>query len=79
VRLVLQSGIKLAAIGYVFGLAGAVAASVLLHSFPHGVSPFDPIVMVLATVVIFALAPVASALPARRAGSANPIQALRED
>jgi len=77
VRLVLQSGIKLAAIGCVFGLAGAVAASALLRSFLFGVSPFDPLVMVLATLVIFVLALVASALPARRAASANPIHALR--
>jgi predicted permease len=77
VRLVLQSGIKLALIGCVFGLAGAVAASALLRSFLFGVSPFDPLVLVLATVLIFVLALVASALPARRASSANPMQALR--
>jgi predicted permease len=79
VRLVLQSGIKLALIGSAFGLAGAVAASALLRSFLFGVSPFDPLVMVLATMIIFVLALVASALPARRAASANPIQALREE
>ena len=79
VRLVLQSGIKLAFIGCVFGLAGAFAASVLLRSFLFGVSPFDPLVMVLATMLIFVLALVASALPARRAASANPMQALRSE
>ncbi len=79
VRLVLRSGIKLAAIGCAFGLAGAVAASALLRSFLFGVSPFDPLVMILATAMVFVLALVASALPARRAASANPIHALRED
>ena len=79
VRLVLQSGIKLAFIGCVFGLAGAFAASVLLRSFLFGVSPFDPLVMVLATMLIFVLALVASALPARRAASVNPMQALRSE
>ena len=77
VRLVLQSGIKLALIGCAFGLAGAAAASALLRSFLFRVSPFDPLVLVPATVVIFVLALVASALPARRAASANPIHALR--
>jgi predicted permease len=77
VRLVLKSGIKLAVIGCVFGLAGSLSASVLLRSLLFDVSPFDPIVMILTTVLIFLLVLVASALPARRAASANPIKALR--
>ena len=50
VRLVLESGAKLAIIGCVIGLAGAVAASGLLRSLLFGVSPFDPLVLVLAAV-----------------------------
>ncbi len=77
VRLVLQSGIKLALVGCAFGLAGAAAASTLLRSFLFGVSPFDPLVMIVATSVVFVLALIVSALPARRAASANPVHALR--
>ena len=43
VRLILESGAKLALIGCVVGLAGAVAASGLLRSLLFGVSPFDPV------------------------------------
>ena len=71
------SGLKLAAIGCVLGLAGAVAASGILRCFLFHVSPFDPVVLILATVAVFVLALAASALPARRAASVNPLAALR--
>ncbi|MGA8742315.1 MAG: ABC transporter permease [Terracidiphilus sp.] len=77
VRLVIESGAKLAAIGCVIGLAGAVAGSGLLKSMLFGVSPFDPLVLTLAAVGVLLLAVVASTLPAIRAASINPMQALR--
>ena len=76
-RLVVYSGLRLAAIGCVLGLAGAVAVSSLLRSFLFNVSPFDPLIMTLASLTVLALAAVASALPARKAASVNPIGALR--
>jgi ABC-type antimicrobial peptide transport system permease subunit len=77
VRLVVIAGLKLAATGCVLGLAGAAAVSGVLRSFLFNVSPFDPVVMVVAAAVVFALAIVASALPARRAASVDPNLALR--
>jgi len=77
VRLILESGAKLAAIGCVLGLGGAVAASSLLRSLLFGVSPFDPLVLILAAVGIVVLALAASAVPALRAASVEPMQALR--
>ena len=79
VRMILFSGIKLALVGSILGLAGAFAASSLLRSMLFGVSPFDPIVMVIAACVVFALTIVASALPARRAASVDPMKALRSE
>lgn len=75
--LILGSGVKLAALGCGFGLVGAVAASRLLRSFLFDVSPFDPVVLTLSAVAMLLLALAASALPARRASSTDPIQALR--
>jgi ABC-type antimicrobial peptide transport system permease subunit len=77
VRLILISGLRMAAIGCVLGLAGAAVASNVLRSFLFHVSPFDPVVMILTALAVFALALAASALPARRAASVDPIQALR--
>jgi predicted permease len=77
VRLILVSGLKLAAVGCALGLAGAAAASSILRSFLSHVSPFDPVVMLLTALAVFALALVASVLPASRAASVDPVQALR--
>ena len=79
VRLVIQSGAKLAVVGCVIGLAGAVAASGLLKSMLFGVSPFDPLVLALAAIGVLLLAVVASTLPAFRAASIDPMQALRSE
>jgi putative ABC transport system permease protein len=79
IRLILESGAKLAGIGCLLGLAGAAAASRLLRSFLFSVSPFDPLVLGLAAVAVFALALLAAALPARRAATVNPMQALRSE
>ena len=76
-RLILISGAKLAAVGCVLGLLGAVADSALLRSLLFGVSPFDPVVLTLAAAAVLLLAVSASALPALRAASTDPVQALR--
>ena len=76
-RLVLESGAKLAVIGCVLGLGGALAAAGLLRSLLFSVSPYDPMVLTLSVIGVLLLAVVASALPALRAASINPMQALR--
>jgi putative ABC transport system permease protein len=77
VSLILVSGAKLAAFGSVLGLLGAAADSTLLRSLLFGVSPFDPLVLTLAAVGVLLLALIASMLPALRAASIDPMQALR--
>jgi predicted permease len=76
-RLVLISGAKLAAVGAVIGLAGAAGAAGLVRSLLFEVSPFDPVVLILAAIAVLALALTASVIPARRAAAVDPIQALR--
>jgi ABC-type lipoprotein release transport system permease subunit len=41
------------------------------------VSPFDPLVLILAAIAVLLLALIASAIPAQRAASIEPMQALR--
>jgi predicted permease len=78
-RLVFTSAAKLAATGCVIGVLGALFASRLLRSLLFDVSPFDPIVLIAASVFVLLLAILASFLPARRAASINPMSALRMD
>ena len=70
---------KLTLIGCVLGLAGAVAASHLLRTFLFDVSPFDPVVLVLAAVSVLLLALLASLIPAQRAAAVDPTRALRSE
>jgi putative ABC transport system permease protein len=77
--LVFRSAAKLAIAGCAIGLLGAAAASRLLQSLLFGVSPFDPLVLTLAGIFVLLLALAASLLPARRAASVDPMQALRMD
>jgi putative ABC transport system permease protein len=77
ISLVLASGAKLAAVGCVLGLIGAVAASRLLQSMLFGVKSWDPLTLVVAAILVMLLALAASLLPARRAASTNPVEALR--
>jgi putative ABC transport system permease protein len=77
--LVFWSAAKLALAGCAVGLLGAAAASRLLRSFLFDVSPFDPLVLVVAAIFVLMLALAASLLPARRAASIDPMKALRAD
>jgi putative ABC transport system permease protein len=79
VRLIVASGVKLAAAGCGFGLLGAWAASHLLQSFLFGVHALDPVILALAASVLLLLTLVASLLPARRAASVELTQTLRAE
>lgn len=78
-RLILRSGAWLGLAGCGIGVVGALLASGLLRSLLFQVEPLDPIVILLATLSIFALAMAATAIPARRAASVDPVKALRSD
>jgi predicted permease len=78
-RLVLVSGAKLGLLGCGIGAIGAVFATRLLRSMLFQVDPLDPFVIVLACISILLLALAASVIPARRAASIEPMQALRAE
>jgi putative ABC transport system permease protein len=79
VRLVLVSGAKLAAIGCAAGLAGALAISKLLGSMLFNVSATDPLILTASIGTMIVLSLIACAIPAQRAASANPVDALRSE
>jgi putative ABC transport system permease protein len=76
-RLVLTSGAKLAIAGCVLGVIGSLAISRLVASFLFDVTATDPLIYTAGVVIMMLMALLASALPAVRASSADPIEALR--
>jgi len=75
--LVLLSGAKLALVGCAIGLIGSYAASQLVGTFLFQVSPTDPLIYAASALIMIAVALLASALPATRAASSDPVKALR--
>jgi putative ABC transport system permease protein len=78
-RLILVSGTKLGLAGCAIGAITAIFATRLLRSLLFEVDALDPIVFVFGTVFILLLALAASVIPARRAASVNPMEALRAE
>lgn len=76
-RLVLIWGAKLALLGCGLGVLGSLAVSRLVSSFLFEVSASDPLIYIACVLMMLLMALLASALPATRAASADPIDALR--
>ena len=78
-RIVLTSGVKLAAIGLSLGLLGALGLVRLLSASNPGMHFDNLFVLAAPALLLLAVALLASWLPARRAGRINPIEALRAE
>ena len=75
--LVLLSAAKMALLGSAVGVLASLALSRLVGSFLFLVSATDPILYAVSVLIMIVLALAASALPATRAASADPVRALR--
>lgn len=78
VGLVAREAVTLTAMGFVLSLPGMVFVSRLVSSFVFGVVPPTPTTTLLAGVGLFLVAAMAAFVPARRAASLEPMEALRE-
>jgi putative ABC transport system permease protein len=78
-RLVVGHGMRMAGLGLLLGVAGALAATRLLSSLLFGVEPFDLPTFAAVTLGLAAVSLAASWLPARRAAGIEPTVALREE
>lgn len=76
-RLVVKSGMSMAVIGIVAGLAGAWGVTRFMDSLLVGVSPTDALTLTLVSVGLLAVALFACYVPARRATKVDPLVALR--
>jgi putative ABC transport system permease protein len=78
-RLVLRQIVPMMATAIVAGLAAAIAAGRLLASIAYGLVPYDPRLLAFGVAALIAVAIPAAWIPARRAASLDPLEALRQD
>jgi putative ABC transport system permease protein len=78
-RLVLSSGAKLALVGSVVGLAGAIGICRLIASFFPNLQTSSVPVLIAATLLLTVVAQLASYVPARHASRISPTEALRAE
>jgi putative ABC transport system permease protein len=75
--MVIRRGMRLTLMGLGIGLAGALALTRLLGSLLFGISPRDPLTLVVVAAVLSTVALLACYIPARRAAAVDPMVALR--
>jgi putative ABC transport system permease protein len=78
-RLVIGEGMKLAFIGALLGLGGALALTRLLKTLLFGVSATDPLTFIVIAAALIIVALLACWIPARRAASVDPLVSLRAE
>jgi ABC-type antimicrobial peptide transport system permease subunit len=76
-RLVLDQGLRLTAIGLALGLAVSLVFTRFLHGVLYGVSANDPLTIVCVTALLSVIAVSACYLPALKAIRINPALAMR--
>jgi putative ABC transport system permease protein len=78
-RQILREGLGVALIGVAIGLIAALALSRIMADYVYAIKATDPLTYGAATLVLVLVAMAACYIPARRAASVNPMQALRDE
>jgi predicted permease len=78
-KMVLQGSFLQIGIGLALGIPAAIGAGKLMSEQLFGVKPWDPIMLMLATLLLCFAALLASVIPARRAAGVEPMVALRSE
>jgi ABC-type antimicrobial peptide transport system permease subunit len=78
-RLIMEQGAKLALVGVVVGLVGAVALTRVMTSLLFGVSATDLGTFSVVPVIVLVLILLGCYIPARRATKLDPVVALRDE
>ena len=78
-RLVLRQGLRPVGVGIVVGVVAAAGGGRLLGALLYDVSPFDPLALLGAPLVLAGAAALACVVPASRAAAVDPAVALRAD
>jgi putative ABC transport system permease protein len=76
-RLVIQTGLRLVALGIAIGLLASVGLARLISSQLWGVSAHDPMTLIIVPILLLIIGVLACWIPARRATRVSPVIALR--
>ncbi len=79
VSMILADGARIATLGVLLGVAGAMAVTRVLTNWLYEVSPTYPPVFVATSLLLVSVAILACWIPARRASRLDPIASLRAD
>src|ERR1700730_4276870 len=79
VKMVLRRAFSQVGIGLALGIPAAIGAGRLMKDQLFGVKPWDPVMLVFATVLLALAAVLASVIPARRAAGVEPMVSLRNE
>jgi putative ABC transport system permease protein len=79
VKMVLRRAFSQVGIGLALGIPAAIGAGRLMKDQLFGVKPWDPVMLVFATLLLGLAAVLASVIPARRAAGVEPMVALRNE
>ncbi len=77
-KLILNRGMALALVGVALGIGVSAMLTRFLGSLLYNVKPLDPVTFIAVAGVLLAVACVASAIPAFRAASLDPMKTLRD-
>ena len=78
-RLIVMEGMKPAAAGLTIGIIGALALGRVVASLVYGVSTRDPLTYLSVSLLLAAVALMATIVPAYRATKVDPIKTLRDE
>jgi hypothetical protein len=78
-RLVVGDGIRLALIGTIVGLLGAVVATRLIRGLLYGIPPLDPFSFGLGALLLLVISVIACTAPMIRATGVDPVIAVRAE
>jgi ABC-type antimicrobial peptide transport system permease subunit len=77
IKLIMKSGLLLAAVGVAIGLAGAFVVTRLMTSLLFAVEPTDKATFAIVSGCLLLISLLACYIPARRATKVDPLVALR--
>jgi ABC-type antimicrobial peptide transport system permease subunit len=77
--MVLRESTRLALTGAVIGVGGALLLAGAIKSMLYGIAPYDPLTVFAGVLLLLAVALIASWIPANRAASVQPMDALRHE